>query len=324
MLQNKKLLSFIGNDINSYTITRYINSGSFGDVFEAVDKKTNKLVAMKIPIETEEKHGQRLLLEEAKIYKVLLNRQDLSKSENTHIDYIVGIANIKIITSKKLEKKIMVMDLLGPSLESFLSKKKHFSLQTIILLSIEMIKIVKYIHSCGYIHRDLKPDNFVLDVKHKNKLYCIDFGLAKKYINNRNNHIEFNENNKFCGTARYASIGAHLGRVQSRRDDLESIGYILVYLYYGKLPWQNIKHPDKQKRYQMIQKKKQEISENDLVKDMTREFLVYFKYVKSLDFDEKPHYSSLINMFKKLYISQQYVQDEYDWNKQNDVNEKDV
>ena len=230
---------------------------------------------------------------------------------------MIGIANIKMVTSKKLEKKIMVMDLLGPSLESFLSKHKQFSLQTIILLAIQMIKIIKYIHSRGYIHRDLKPDNFVLDYINKNQLYCIDFGLTKKYLNNKNNHIEFHDNNKFCGTARYASIGAHLGHVQSRKDDLESIGYILVYLFNGRLPWQHIKHSDKQKRYQLILKKKQEISDSELAKDMPREFLVYFKYIKSLDFNEKPHYSSLINMFKKLYISHNFDQNEFDWNLQN-------
>ena len=174
-----------------------------------------------------------------------------------------------------------------------------------------MLENIKYIHECGYIHRDIKPDNFVINIK-KNKLYCIDFGLAKTYLY-RKKHVEFRKDHKFCGTVRYASISAHKGYTQSRRDDLEAIGYVLVYLFKASLPWMGIKHEDKKERYRLIMEKKLETSEKDLCEQLPREFLIYFKYIKSLDFEEKPRYNSLIKMFKELYESKKYNNHKFEW-----------
>lgn len=151
-----------------------------------------------------------------------------------------------------------------------------------------MLDIMKFIHSCGYIHRDIKPDNFVIGYDIKSKLYSIDFGLAKKFIKRGTNgeHIPFKTGYKFCGTARYASIAAHKGHEQSRKDDLEAMGYVLIYLFCGTLPWQGIKHSQK--------RKKEEITEEKLYVNLPREFLVYLKYVRNLEFAEVPEYSSLI------------------------------
>ena len=294
------LKNLIGTDINKYTITRYISSGSFGDVFEAKHKTTEELVALKIPIKTQERDGQKSLLEEAKIYKQISNREK-------------GIANMKVITSK--DKKIIVMDLLGPSLDYLLSKHKHFSLKTIILLAISMIDCLKYIHNCGFLHRDLKPDNFVIGYTDIKKLFCIDFGISTKYLTKNGNHKPFSNNKKFCGTARYASIAAHKNEEQSRKDDLESIGYILVYLYKGKLPWMGIKNKDKKERYRLIGEKKSATSEEDLCKGMPKEFIIFLKYARNLDYDEKPHYSALKNMFINLYNSRNYKDYKLEWEK---------
>lgn len=299
----KSLTSLIGTEINSYTITKYISSGSFGDVFSAKHKKTNEEVAIKIPINTDEKNGEKWLLEEAKVYNAL-NKE---RTEDC------GVANMKVLKNKELDKKIIVMDLLGPSLETLLAKRKKFRLKTVILLGIQMIELLRYIHEKGYIHRDIKPDNFVVDKDNGKKLYCIDFGLAKKYVKRNNEHISFKKGNKFCGTARYASIAAHKGCEQSRKDDLEAVGYLLVYLFRGKLPWQNLKHKDKKERYKMIMEKKESISEEELCDQLPREFLVYFKHVKTLDFDEKPRYQALINMFKNLYDFKNYRNDSLEW-----------
>lgn len=298
-------LSLIGKNINGYIITKYIASGSFGNVFEAYYRDKDNVVALKIPIVTKEKNGERQLLEEAKVYKVL-NKE---KYEET------GISKMKIILNKELNKKIIIMDLLGPSLEKLLNKQCKFRLKNTILLAIEMIKLLEFIHDCGYIHRDIKPDNFVMDANNSQKLYCIDFGLAKKYINKNKEHIEFKENGKFCGTARYASLAAHRGQEQSRKDDLESIGYLLVYLFKGKLPWMQIKHKEKKERNKLIMEKKENTSEEELCDQLPKEFLVYFNYVKTLDFNEKPRYQSLINMFIKLLNSKEYNNDSFDWKK---------
>lgn len=221
---------------------------------------------------------------------------------------------MKIIKSKELDKKIIIMDLLGPSLEKlfFQTKDKKIRLKNLILLAIQMISLLEYIHQCGYIHRDIKPDNFVMDNIDLQKLYCIDFGLAKKYLKKNNEHLPFKEDGKFCGTARYASIAAHKGQQQSRKDDLESIGYILIYLFKGKLPWMDIKNTDKKERYKLIMEKKERISEEDLCSRLPKEFLVYLKHVKTLDYNEKPRYQSLIKMFTKLFNSRNYNNSELD------------
>jgi serine/threonine protein kinase len=292
------LASLIGTDINKYTITRYISSGSFGDVFEARNKHTNDLVALKIPVKTDDRDGQKSLLAEASIYKTISSREN-------------GIPHMKITTCR--DKKIIVMDLLGPSLEALMTEKKKFGLKTVIRLAINMIDIVKYIHSCGYLHRDIKPDNFVIDLHKKDKLYCIDFGLAKRFVKKNDKHVDFADNRKFCGTVRYASIAAHKHFEQGRKDDMEAIGYLLVYFFKGKLPWMGIKHKDKKERYKLVGDKKESISEEDLCKDMPKEFCVYLKYVRNMDFDEKPHYSALKRMFVNLYQSRDYKNDKLEW-----------
>lgn len=295
---NNKLKRLIGTNINKYTITRYIGSGSFGDVFEATNKQTGECVALKIPVKTKEKNGQDSLIHEAKIYKKISNP-------------LRGVVNMKVTTCK--EQKVIVMDLLGPSLEALLTKHKRFGLKTVIHLAIRMIDIMKYIHSCGYIHRDIKPDNFAIGHTNTKNLYCIDFGIAKRYLKRNGEHVDYAENKRFCGTARYASIAAHNNIEQGRKDDMESVGYILVYLYKGKLPWQSIKHKDKQQRYKLISEKKMEIDEEALCEGMPKEFCVYLKYVRNMDFDEKPHYSSLKKMFEKLYESREYKTDKLEW-----------
>jgi len=295
---NADLKALIGSNIGNYMLTKYINSGSFGHVFEAKNNKTDEIVALKMPIK--EKNGEKWLLEEAKVYKIL-NSNNSNNSNNPDI----GISKMKIVKYKN--SSMIVMDLLGESLETLLNKKKKFKLKTIILLAIKMINIMKYIHSCGYIHRDIKPDNFVIGRENPNKLYCIDFGLAKGYLKkDSNDHIDFKDGNRFCGTARYASISAHIGHEQSRKDDLESIGYILIYLFRGSLPWQGIKHKDKKEKYRLMCEKKQSMTEEELCQQLPKEFLVYLKYVKSLEFDEKPYYTALIRMFQKLYDSKKY------------------
>lgn len=294
----KEIKKLIGSDIGKYTITRYIASGSFGNVFEGKDNRTDKLVALKIPIQTKERDGQRSLLEESKVYKVLSNPDK-------------GIADMKVLMHK--DKKMIVMDLLGESLESLMNKHKKFSLKTVISLAIQMIDLMRYIHSHGYLHRDIKPDNFVLSGEAKDKIFCIDFGLAKRFLKKSGDHIPYCDNRRFCGTARYASIAAHKQEEQGRKDDLESIGYILVYLYKGKLPWQGIKNKDKRERYRLIGDKKDSCTEEDLCEGMPKEFVVFLKYVRNMDFDEKPHYSALRNMFIKLYESRGYKNDKLDW-----------
>ncbi len=290
--------SLIGTKISKYEITRYIASGTFGDVYEARYK--NNFYAIKIPKDSQK---EKVLNIEASIYKNIYKyyKDELEENES------LGIPTVKIVKSPPTtdgspEKKVMVMELLGTSLEKIMQDKKKMDLKTVTYLAIQMITIMKYVHKAGYIHRDIKPDNFV--IKNKNEICLLDFGLAKNFKKSNGEHIELNEKTKkFCGTARYASISAHTGKEQSRKDDMECIGYLLVYFLKGRLPWERVKHKDKCKKYELIGNKKQECMENieDFCHDLPKEYKVYFKYIQSLDFDEKPNYKSLRNMFSNLY-----------------------
>uniref|UniRef100_A0A8C5Q6P4 non-specific serine/threonine protein kinase n=1 Tax=Leptobrachium leishanense TaxID=445787 RepID=A0A8C5Q6P4_9ANUR len=229
----------------------------------------------------------------------------------------VGIPSIKWCGAEG-DYNVMVMELLGPSLEdlfNFCSRK--FSLKTVLLLADQMISRIEYIHSKNFIHRDVKPDNFLMGLGKKgNLVYIIDFGLAKKYRDARTHqHIPYRENKNLTGTARYASINTHLGIEQSRRDDLESLGYVLMYFNLGSLPWQGLKAATKRQKYERISEKKMSTPIEVLCKGYPSEFSTYLNFCRSLRFDDKPDYSYLRQLFRNLFHRQGFSYDYvFDWN----------
>jgi serine/threonine protein kinase len=218
---------------NKYKIIEKIGNGSFGSIFKAENIRTGEYVAVKVePITSD----IRLLINESRIYQYLSHMQ--------------GIPNIKWY-GKDDKNYYMVINLLGDSLETLVKKQKHsFSLKTTLYIGIQIIKLLVTIHKQKLVHRDIKPDNFLFGPNNdKRQIYLIDFGFCKSYITSGNNHIEMKSTSGLIGSPTYASINAHEYRELSRRDDLESLGYILLYLYLGKLRWQC--EPDKEKIKQM-------------------------------------------------------------------------
>ncbi|XP_057781504.1 casein kinase 1-like protein 10 isoform X2 [Salvia miltiorrhiza] len=211
----------------------------------------------------------------------------------------------------------MVIDLLGPSLEDLFNYcNRKFSLKTVLMLADQLINRVEFMHSRGFLHRDIKPDNFLMGLGRKaNQVYIIDYGLAKKYRDlNSHRHIPYRENKNLTGTARYASVNTHLGVEQSRRDDLESLGYVLMYFLRGSLPWQGLKAGTKKQKYDRISEKKMLTPMEVLCKSYPSEFLSYFHYCRSLRFEDKPDYSYLKRLFRDLFIREGYQFDYvFDW-----------
>ncbi|GAB1607874.1 casein kinase I-like isoform X3 [Argonauta hians] len=285
---------------NKYRLGRKIGSGSFGDIYLGTDISNGEEVAIKLEC-VKTKHPQ--LHIESKIYKIMQGG--------------IGIPTIKWGGAEG-DYNVMVMELLGPSLEdlfNFCSRK--FSPKTVLLLADQLISRIEYIHSKNFIHRDVKPDNFLMGLGKKgNLVYIIDFGLAKKYRDPRSHlHIPYRENKNLTGTARYASINTHLGIEQSRRDDMESLGYVFMYFLRGSLPWQGLKAATKRQKYERISEKKMSTPIEELCKGFPSEFATYLNFCRSLRFDDKPDYSYLRQLFRNLFHRQGFTYDYvFDWN----------
>ena len=282
-----------------YRLGRKIGHGSFGDIYLGINIQTNEEVAVKLE-KVRSSHPQ--LLYESRVIRTLQGG--------------VGIPNIYWYGVEG-DYNVMVMELLGPSLEDLLQFcKPCLSIKTVLMLADQMITRIEYVHSKNFLHRDIKPDNFIIGLGQKaHQVYVIDFGLSKKYRDSKTNqHIPYREGKSLTGTARYASIFTHLGIEQSRRDDLEGLGYVLIYLLKGSLPWQGLRGDTKKEKYQNITDKKTSTAVEVLCADLPIEFANYINYAKSLRFEDRPDYALLRRNFKDLFGRLGMMLDYmYDW-----------
>lgn len=199
----------------------------------------------------------------------------------------------------------MVMDRLGSSLEDLVSKcGRKFSLKTVLMLAIQMLERIEFIHTRDILHRDIKPDNFLMgNGRNEHVLYIVDFGLAKKLTQKDGQHITYKENKNFTGTARYASLNTHLGIEQGRRDDLESMMYVVMYLYLGHLPWMGVSSKNKKEKYEKIMEMKMTMDINQFFTKFPKELADIFKYVRALDFEQLPDYQFIKDKLNVIMTS---------------------
>ncbi|KAF8910057.1 kinase-like domain-containing protein [Gymnopilus junonius] len=192
-------------------------------------------------------------------------------------------------------------------------------------VGVPFISRIEYIHSRNFIHRDIKPDNFLMGIgKRGNQVNVIDFGLAKKFRDPKTHlHIPYRENKNLTGTARYTSINTHLGVEQARRDDLESLAYVLMYFLRGALPWQGLKAATKKQKYDRIMEKKMTTPTDLLCRGFPNEFGIFLNYTRALRFDDKPDYSYLRKLFRDLFVREGYQYDYvFDWSVQRGAQEE--
>tara|TARA_Y100000389_G_scaffold92264_1_gene88883 strand:+ start:6289 stop:7206 length:918 start_codon:yes stop_codon:yes gene_type:complete len=287
-------------DLDGYEIIKKLGTGAFGTVYKALHNKSGNIVAIKI--ENKDKHSR--LVHEVKIYKALQKNNALGFPRL--YDYM-----------EKPQNNICIMDYLGPSLEDlFEFSNNTFSIKTVLMIGIQVLNRIEELHNLGYIHRDIKPDNFLIGTgKKKSRIFLIDFGLSKTYLDTEQNHVEYRTDRNFTGSFRYSSIRNHKGIEQSRRDDLESIGYMLIFFLKGKLPWQGLRGSTKSKRSENIFNTKNSTSLSELCKGVPKEFHLYMKYCRVLRFLQKPDYNLLRNLFIVLFNNKKYNLDYvYDWN----------
>ena len=286
-----------------YFVSQKIGQGSFGSVYAGYDLKTSESIAIKVEevVPGEDKRRKDILLKEAKFLYNLNAEKGFPRM---------------IYFTKTESKRIMILSLLGRNLESLYRKcNRKFTLKSVLMLADQMISRLEYVHSKDILHRDLKPENFLIGLeKNASTIYLIDFGLSKKFME-KGVHIPYKEKVGLVGTARYTSINSHLGNEQSRRDDLESLGYILIYFLKGGLPWMNLNGQTKEEKHKLIVNMKMATSIEKLCEGIPKEFEDYMKYArKELKFDEEPNYIHLKKMFRTLLINSKldmnYV---FDW-----------
>ena len=283
----------------SFKSTDRLGGGSFGQIFKGINLKTKEEVAIKIEsknIETPQ------LLHESKILKILKDNE--------------GFPKVFLLTPLD-DVLVMVMELLGDNLQKLIKNQpqQKFSLKTTLMLGIQILRRIKTLHENNFIHRDIKPENFTIGLKKMNNtIYMIDYGLTRKYCDSHKKHIPYKDKKNLTGTALYASIYTHKGIEQSRRDDLESLGYMMVYFCKGELPWMNVQAKNKAGKYKKIMEKKIEMKPEILCAGLPDEFKEYFKYVRELQFTEEPKYEFLLgllgNAMKKNNIKNDF---KFDW-----------
>lgn len=279
-----------------YKIRSLIGEGNFGKVFSAKDMQNKKYVAVKL--EQNCKNNSQL------------------ENEIETLKAIQGARGIpKLIGSGEWnEHKYMVTELLGSSLHTlFLQYKKKFSLNTVVAIAEQSLARIETLHKKYYLHRDIKPRQFVIGRKtDAETVYMLDFGLSKKYqTGDLGLHIPYLENRPFVGTIYYASINVHLGIQQCRRDDLESYLYMLSYLIKGQLPWMSL--PKNEQSEIKVRILKSTTSAMELFDGAPAEFFHLFQYVRSLQFESRPDYDYMRELLKSIRIREKILLNDLEW-----------
>jgi serine/threonine protein kinase len=258
-----------------YLLIDKIGSGSFGSIYRGQNVRTKELVAIKV--------------------EPIINNLKLIKNESTVYNFLSGLEGIPIIKwyGKDERNYYMVINLLGRSLQNLIDESTKISLLLTLKIGIKILNILKTIHEKGLVHRDIKPDNFLFGLNGKfNHIYLIDFGFCKSFLDTNGIHNEIKKTHNIIGSYNYASIMSHKRLELSRRDDIESFCYILLYLCSGFLPWNNIKNEEE------IISFKNSIVNGDIY-EYPDVLINLLKYVRSMEFEEKPNYYLIMDNFKR-------------------------
>jgi serine/threonine protein kinase len=284
--------------VHQYEVNRLIGRGSFGETYRACHTLTHRQVALKC--ESQSTRNPQLL-RESRVYRYLAGAH--------------GFASLHWF-GRYNDSSVLVLDLLSNSLaDRFSHCRRRFSLKTVLMIADEILCRIEFLHRKGIIHRDIQPGNFLLGRGSKSAvIYLIDFGLSTRFIDRKGQHMPFRENQTVVGTARFISINTHLGIEQSRRDDLESIAYLLIYFMKGKLPWQGLPADTPSDKYHQIAKMKMETSVEQLCCGLPSAFGVFLEQVRSLRFQDEPDYPFYRRLFRSLFVHEGLIFDfEYDW-----------
>jgi serine/threonine protein kinase len=267
-----------------FLLEKKVGQGCFGGIHRGRDLETRGVVAVKV----EEARSSAPQFEHEMRILQLLAKPARPQGVTEIFQYgTVGDHNY------------LVMELLGKSLEDRVQMMGgKLDIKTSTLIGQQIMRPIEYFHSKGLMHRDIKPENFMFgnDTKILH-LYIIDFGLSKKYWDK--GHIQPKTGRSFTGTARYASINCHAGYEQSRRDDLEAIGHMLLYFLRGHMPWSGLDAPTREDKNRLIMETKQKTPLPELCKGFPPAFENYLRYCRGLEFKQRPDYAVLRRGFRE-------------------------
>ena len=289
------------NDLYTILFDKKLGGGSFGKIYSCINNKTNELYACKVEkpnIENPQLNNE---------YKILNNLKNCQFFPKCY----------KFCSSPY--GNLLVLDLLGPNLEKIKSNlpNKRFSMKSTLMIMTQCLERLKEVHDKGIIHRDMKPENLVIGYKGKEKnIYLIDFGLSKSIIGEKKNFnlLSIKKEKIVVGTVRYISMNTHLGNEQYKKDDLESLAYIMVYFIKGELPWQNIKAKSRKEKYSKIYQLKKKMVPNELCNFLPEEMKTFLNYILNLNVKVRPDYSKLMNLINNLMNKYSYCNDlQFDW-----------
>ena len=279
-----------------YKLIKKIGQGTFGSIYEGINILTKEPVSVKLEDRTQNNYLE---------------------SEGYTLYTLKGFGIIELITfGRNKEYNMMVLPLLGDSLyKIFINLNKRFTLKDICLIGLQCLDRIEWVHEKNFIHCDIKPENFLMGIKDPRVIYMIDFGLSKKYRSERTKrHIIFSVTKQLVGTARFASVNALKGYELSRRDDLESFCYMILFFVLKKLPWQGIKCETQAKRYKKICEIKESFNIENYRKAIPMQIIEIFRYVKKLTFNEDPDYDKIRSFFKDCLNNIKYKENEtFSW-----------
>jgi casein kinase 1 len=285
-----------------FEVVKRLGAGCFGEVWLGKNTKNDSDVAMKF--EFRETKSAPQLFREAEVIKTL--REGDVKPQGVVESMHYG---------QEGSFNCLVMEILGKSLEDHVQKEGgKLNAQTTGLIAEQVLQRIEYFHSKRLVHRDIKPENFMFGIRGKvHHVYIIDFGLSKLYWDSaKNSHAEHKTGLSLTGTARYASINAHKGLEQSRRDDLEAIGHMFLYFLRGVLPWSGLDAKTQEEKYRLICHKKENTPLDDLCKGFPDGFKEYLAYTRALNFTQRPDYTKLHEMISGVR-SERTEDHDYQW-----------
>ena len=287
------------NDTYVMLLSKKLGAGAFGQIYECQNIKNKQMYAAKIELHSAPNPQ---LYKESKIMTEMKGK--------------IGFPNCHQVIYNKQEL-IMITDLLGPNIQDIMDniEGKKFTMKSTLILVEQMLQRLKDLHNKGIIHRDIKPENFCIG-KGKNEkiVYMIDFGLSRHYlIEKTQQHIPMKSDRAIVGTLRYISMNCHEGLEVSRRDDLESLAYMMVHFVIGELPWMGIKAKSLGEKYKRVFEKKQETVPDEITKILPDEMKSFLNHILELEFEQKPNYDYLSGLIKSLKSKYGYQDDNFEW-----------